>query len=79
MGGAQRKFKINVKGISQIIVSLIVNSFEKLDKIESFVEQVKPEDLYGYRFKLSKNDGFAVVSFILLTCLVVLVEKGLGV
>lgn len=76
MGGARGKFKINVKGISQIIVSLIVNSFEKLDKIESFVEQVKPEDLYSYRFKLSKSDAIAVMSFTLMTCLVVMVEKG---
>lgn len=76
MGGARRKFKINVKGISQIIVSLIVNSFEKLDKIESFVEQVKPEDLYSYRFKLSKSDGIALASFILMTCFVVVIEKG---
>ena len=76
MGGARRKFKINVKGISQIIVSLIVNSFEKLDEIESFVEQVNPEDLYGYRFKLSKSDGIAVASFILLTSLALMLEKG---
>ncbi len=76
MGGTRRKFKINVKGISQIIVSLIVNSFEKLDKIESFVEQVKPEDLYSYHFKLTKSDGIAVASFILMTCFVVVIEKG---
>lgn len=76
MGEGKRKFKINIKGISQIIVSLIVNSFEKIDTIESFVEKVNPEDLYHYHFKLSKSDVIAVVSFILLTVLLLIVEKG---
>lgn len=76
MGDTRWKFKINTKGISQIIVSLIVNSFEKIDKIESFVEKVNPEDLYHYSFKLSKTDVLAAVSFILLTVLLLMVEKG---
>lgn len=76
MGGAERKFKINIKGISQIIVSLIVNSFGKLDKIESYVEQVNPEDLYNYSFKLSKSDVIGVLSFIFLAFVVMMLEKG---
>lgn len=74
--GGRGKFKINIKGISQIIVSLIVNSFEKLDRIQSFVEQVNPAELYGYSFKVSKKDGVAVLSFILLTSIVFMLEKG---
>lgn len=76
IGGGGRKIKINIKGISQILVTLIVNSFEKLDKIESFVEKVNTDDLYNYSFKLSKRDGLAVLSFILLTALVWMVERG---
>jgi len=76
MGGDKRRFKINIKGISQIIVSLIVNSFEKLDKIQDRVENVNPEDLYDYSFKLSKLDVVAILSFILLTSVVFMVEKG---
>lgn len=76
MGENKKRFKINIKGISQIIVSLIVDSFEKLDKIERFVEKVKPDDLYDYSFKLSKSDVIGVLSFISLTAVVLMIEKG---
>lgn len=76
IGGSKWKFKINMKGISQIIVSLIVNSFEKLDKIESFVAKSAADDLYHYRFKLSINDVISVLGFFLLISLILMVEKG---
>jgi len=76
MGEDERRFRINVKGISQIIVSLIVNSFEKLDRIQSFVEKVNPDDLYNYRFKLSKSDVIGVLSFIILTAVIMILETG---
>lgn len=75
MGGQKRRFEINIKGISQIIVSLIVNSFEKIDKIQSFVEKVNSDDLYNYKFELSKGDLIGVLSFILLTAVVLMLEK----
>jgi energy-coupling factor transport system permease protein len=78
MSGTKSKFKLNIKGISQIIVSLIVNSFEKIDTIQSFVETVNPDDLYSYEFKLSKNDAFAVLSFVILIAVIFMVEKGYG-
>ncbi len=76
IGGDKRRFKLNIKGISQIIVALIVNSFEKIDKIQSFVEKVSPDDLYHYRFKISKSDVIGILSFILLTAVILMVEKG---
>ena len=76
IGSDKRRFKINIKGISQIIVSLIVNSFEKIDKIQSFVEKVDPNNLYNYSFKLSKSDVIGIVSCIFLTAVVLIVEKG---
>ncbi len=76
IGGTKGKFRINIKGISQIIVSLIVNSFEKIDKIQSFVEAVNADDLYGYKFKVSKKDVFAVSSFVLFILVVIIIEKG---
>lgn len=77
MGEGGRRFKLNIKGISQIIVSLIVDSFGKLDKIESFVEKVKPEELYYYSFKLSKRDGVVILSFIMLTYLIWMSETNI--
>ncbi|KUO64145.1 MAG: ABC transporter permease [Gracilibacter sp. BRH_c7a] len=76
IGGTKGKFKINIKGISQIIVSLLVNSFEKIDKIQKFVEEVNTEDLYHYSFKISKRDVVAVLSFVLFTSAVIMIEKG---
>ncbi len=76
MEGSRWKLKINIKGISQIIVSLIVNSFEKLDRIESFVEKVNPDDLYNYSFKLSKSDVLGVLSLVLVTFVIMMIEKG---
>jgi len=74
--GGKGKFHINIKGLSQIIVSLIVNSFGKLDKIERFVEQANPEDLYGYCFKLTNREIVVVLGFSLRTLIVFMVEKG---
>ena len=76
LGGHGRKFKLNIKGLSQIIVSLIVNSFGKLDKIERFVEQANSDDLYGYCFTLTTREIVVVLSFCLLTFMVFLIEKG---
>ncbi|MGJ7921984.1 hypothetical protein [Neobacillus sp. LXY-4] len=76
MGESRRKFRVNINGVSQIIVSLIVNSFDKLDRIESFIEKAEPDDLYHYRFKLSVSDGVSIFSFFLLIYLVLMVEQG---
>lgn len=76
IGESRRKFKVNINGVSQIIVSLIVNSFDKLDRIESFIEKAEPDDLYHYRFKLSVSDGLSIFSFFLFMYLVLMVEQG---
>ena len=76
IGNGTRRFRINLNAISQIIVSLIINSFIKIDRIQSFVEKTKPEELYNYSFKLSKNDGVAIVSTLLFTVGVWILEAG---
>lgn len=77
LGGDGRKYKINIKGLSQIIVSLIVNSFEKIDRIQTIVERTKPDDLYdSYSFRLSKKEIIMLFSFAVLAFLVLIVEKG---
>ncbi|MEL1134772.1 energy-coupling factor transporter transmembrane component T [Desulfitobacterium sp. THU1] len=77
VGEEKRKLKINVKGISQIIVTLIVDSFEKIDKIQEYVETVRPEDLYDYHFKFTWKDGVAILSFLILVALIWIAEKGM--
>jgi len=76
IGARKGRFKINVRGISQIIVSLLVNSFEKVDEIQSFVENVKADDLYYYKFKISKRDIVVVLTFMLLIAVLYLSENG---
>ncbi|WP_318508691.1 hypothetical protein [Bacillus sp. T3] len=70
------KYNINIKGISQIIVSLIVNSFDKLDKIEGYVEKLNTDELCEYKFKLSIIDVVFLLIFFVLVSLIVMVEKG---
>ncbi|NMA68114.1 MAG: energy-coupling factor transporter transmembrane protein EcfT [Desulfitobacterium sp.] len=63
MGEKKGRFSINVKGIAQLIVNLILDSFRNLDTIEEYVDRVKPEDLYYYKFKFTVKDGIALLSF----------------
>ncbi|MFA6809347.1 MAG: energy-coupling factor transporter transmembrane component T [Eubacteriales bacterium] len=67
-------YKINIKEISNILVSLIVNSFNKLERIQEFVETTNSEELYCYKLKLSKNDFWAIGSIVLLTILLFFTE-----
>lgn len=75
-GDGQRRFKLNIKGISQNIVSLIVSSFAKLDRIESFVKQAKAEDLYYYKLRLTKKEFVLALSFILFVAMIRISEQG---
>jgi len=77
VGEGKRRFKIDVGGISKVIVGLIVDSFEKLDKIQEYVDQVKPEDLFHYRFKLSGRDGGAIFSFLIFVGIIWIIERGI--
>ena len=74
-GGSGKKFKINIKTISQIIVSLIINSFDRLDKIEKLMGE-NNDEIYKYSFRLTKKDGISVLSFILFVVTVLLIERG---
>lgn len=69
------KYNINIKGISQIIVSLIVNSFDKLDKIERSVEKIDAEEVCEYKFKLSIIDVVSSLIFFVLVSLIVMIEN----
>lgn len=77
VGEEKRKFRINVKGISQIIVNLIVDSFEKIDKIQEYVEKVSPEDLYYYRFGLRLKDAAGMLTFLVIVALIWGIETGI--
>jgi energy-coupling factor transporter transmembrane protein EcfT len=72
----KRIWKLKVKRIAQVIVTLIVDSFEKMDKIENFIAGADTDDLYNYRFKPSINDGASILSLALLIFVISLAEKG---
>ena len=76
IGGNKIKLKTKIKGISHIIVSLLVNSFEKINEIQNLMENVNPDELYNYKFKISIRDIVVVLSFIMLTSALLMVEKG---
>lgn len=75
MGEKKGRFSINVKGIAQLIVNLILDSFSNLDTIEEYVDRVKPEDLYHYKLKLTLKDGFAILSFTFLIAGIWMLER----
>lgn len=73
-GKSRRVFKLSIKGISSVLVSLIVDSFQKLDKVQAFVEHAGP-GFYSYRFKIRKYDGLAAVSMVILFTVVSVLER----
>ncbi len=76
IGGNKIKLKTKIKGLSHIIVSLLVNSFEKINDIQSLVENVNPDELYNYKFKIFIREIVVVLGFIMLTSALLMVEKG---
>ena len=76
IGGNKTKLKTKITGISHIIVSLLVNSFEKINEIQSSIENLNTDELYDYKFKISIRDIVVALSFILLTWVLLMVEKG---
>lgn len=63
MGGDQATLKAKMKGVSRIIVSSLVNSFEKIDDIQQSIENLQADDLYGYKLKISLKEIVALVIF----------------
>ncbi len=66
IGGNRNKLKSKFDGISQIIVSSLVESFRKLDEIEGLVAQISREELSDYKFKMTGREWVAVLSIFLL-------------
>ena len=65
-GKRKEPSKSNIKGISQIISSFIVDSFQRLGRVEEYIEQVENEDLFGYEPVIAKKDVFGLISVLLL-------------
>jgi energy-coupling factor transport system permease protein len=79
LGGSNGSIRSKFNGISQIIVSLLVDSFQKLDKLENFVEKINPEELFHYKFKITKREIIALLSIVLLLLVINFIEKGNGI
>lgn len=76
IGGNKTKLKTKIKGISHIIVSLLVNSFEKINEVQSSIEKLNTDELYNYKFKISLRDIVVILSFIMLIFVLIMIEKG---
>ncbi|OEF98166.1 hypothetical protein [Desulfuribacillus alkaliarsenatis] len=55
-----------LRGISEILVSFIVDSFQRLGRIEEYVKQIENEELFSYKLSVSKLDVIMVLSLGLL-------------
>lgn len=78
IGGGKSSLKAKINGLAQIIVTLLVDSFQKLDKVESLVEKTSAEEIFDYRFSFGKPEGIAALSMILFVLLLYIIEKGVG-
>lgn len=78
IGGSRRDLKSKLNGISQIIVSSLVDSFQKLDELERMVEKVSAQDLFDYELKMTRHEGIAALSITLLILTLYIIEKGNG-
>ena len=77
IGGNKTKLKVKISGISQIIVSLLVSSFEKINEIQKSIEKLNADELHDYKFKISLRDIVVLLSFILLAWMLLMVERGI--
>lgn len=48
------------------MVSFIVNSFQRMEKVEEHIKQLEDKDSLDYKFSISKSDIFVVISMIML-------------
>lgn len=69
------KLSEKIKGISKIIVSLLVNSFEKINEVQELVENLNTDDLYNYKFKIGFKEVFVFTIFIVLIIMLFIVEN----
>lgn len=76
MCGSKTKLKDKIKGAARIIVSSLVNSFEKINDIQQSIENLNAGDLYGYKFKLSVRDIIVTVIFIVAIWVLLMIENG---
>lgn len=78
VGGKASRLRSKIKGLSQIIVAVLVDSFQKLDEVEDHIAQTKAEELLYYRFRMTLREGMAASSLSLLLLMIYMVEKGNG-
>lgn len=77
-GGTRSTLRQKINAISQTIVGALVDSFQKVDKIEDLLANVTTEEIFNYRLRLTKQEGLAIISLALLISILRLIEKGAG-
>lgn len=71
-----RRYRFKVKDLSGVLVSIIVESFSRLDRIQESLASADPRDLYTYRFRFTAADALAAASVLLLAAVLTANEKG---
>lgn len=68
------KLRDKIKGISRIIVSLLVDSFEKINEVQKIVDNLDSEELYNYKLKIGIREILVVFIFIILIVALFILE-----
>ncbi len=66
-----QSIKVNLNTISAIIVSLIVDSFEKIQKIQDSLENEGIDNLDSYVFRITKYDLLGIAVCAIITILII--------
>ena len=77
MAGFKEKstWRAKVVQISDVLVAFIVDSFQRLDEVEAYVNEVDARTLFTYRAALSKSEIALFISFIALIYTITLLES----
>ncbi len=66
--------KGKIKAIGYVLVSFIVNSFQRLGKVEEDIKQIETKDIFIYKFTISRVDILVILSLILLLGSIIIIS-----
>jgi len=75
-GGNKSNLRRKINAISQTIVRALVDSFQKIDKVEAQLANSRAEAIFNYRLRLGKPETFVVISMVLLIAILSWIERG---
>ncbi len=77
-GRNKSNLRQKINAISQTIVRSLVDSFQKIDKVEGQLADSRAEAIFNYRLRLAMPEALTVISVVLLAAILYWIERGAG-